>query len=147
VLEFLYRSGRVASLAGEKLTENQVVEAVGRVCSRLGLRPFDFVMAPVWDDPPYYRLTCEFEPQANLLYELDRELAAVNEEYGSRRKSLRLGGLRGRVVPKGTIAAMDRHLAQQRGSTAEQYKRPCLFTDPGSDDAALCLTGSGRYAT
>jgi hypothetical protein len=137
VLEFLYRWGRVASVAGEKLTENQVVEAVCRVCNRLGMRPFDFVMAPVWDDPPYYRLTCEFQPQAQLLCELDRELAQVNEEYGSRRKSLRLGGLRARVVTEGTIVAMDRRLAQQRGSTAEQYKRPCLFTDPGSDDAVL----------
>jgi len=144
VLKFLYRAGRVASVAGEKLTENQVVEAVCRVCSRLGMRPFDFVLAPVWDDPPYYRLTCEVEPQAQLVAEIDRELGEVNEEYASRRKSLRLGSLRARVVLEGTIAGMDRRLAQQRGSTAEQYKRPCLFTEPGADDAALGVAGANR---
>ena len=46
VIEFLYRAGRVASVAGEKLTENQLVAAVTMVRERLGLHEFDFRRGP-----------------------------------------------------------------------------------------------------
>jgi hypothetical protein len=137
LLEFLHRAGRVASVAGEKLTENQVVSAVQAACADLGLAEFDFVMAPRWADPPFYRLSCTVEPGPGLAEALDQRLAAQNEEYASRRKSCRLGALQVRQIKAGALAAMDRRLATQRQSTAEQYKRPCLFTSPGEDDRAL----------
>jgi hypothetical protein len=137
LLEFLYRAGRVASVAGEKLTENQAVEAVRAACRQLGLPELDFVLAPCWDDPPYYRLSCEGAPPVGLAQAVNDALGEQNEEYASRRKSLRLGALRVRVLPAGTIAAMNHQLLRDRGSTAEQYKRPCLFTQPGEDDRAL----------
>jgi len=137
LIEFLYRGGRVASVAGEKLTENQVVEAVRTACRSLGLKEVDFVLAPVWDDPPYYRLSCEGEPDPRLGDAVDRALGEQNGEYSSRRKSSRLGNLRTRAISPGAIAAMDARLSGQRGSSAEQYKRPCLFVAPGEDDQAL----------
>ncbi len=43
VLEFIRRAGSVVSMAGEKLTENQVVKAVERACQRAGA-----ARAPGW---------------------------------------------------------------------------------------------------
>jgi hypothetical protein len=34
---------------------------------------------------------------------------------------------------------MDQRLIAARRGTAEQYKRPCLFTTPGEDDRQLNL--------
>jgi len=137
LLEFLYRAGSVASVAGEKLTENQVVEAVRTATARLGLPEFDFVMSPHWYDPPFYRLNCPGPATAELAEAVDRALSEQNEEYSSRRKSLRLGMLHIRPVGPEAISSMDRRLVEARGSSAEQYKRPCLLTEPGEDDKLL----------
>lgn len=141
LVEFLYRAGRTASIAGEKLTENQVVAAVKAVRIALGLPEFDFVLAPCWDDPPYYRLTCSCPPIEHIPRALDQALGEQNEEYDSRRKSARLGPLRIRTISAEAIRAMDQRLALARQGTAEQYKRPCLFVSPGSDDHALGMLG------
>ena len=137
LVEFLYRAGRVASVAGEKLTENQAVAAVAAACATLGITGLDFVLAPRWGDPPHYVLSVGGETLPGLAEAVDRALAEQNEEYVSRRKSCRLGPLRVRSVPPAAIAAMDQRLAAARRATAEQYKRPCLFTSPGEDDKAL----------
>lgn len=139
LVEFLHRAGRVASVAGEKLTENQVVAAVRATCDALGIAEFDFVLSPCWADPPHYRLSCPAEVDG-LSMTLDRLLAEQNEEYASRRKSDRLGPLVVRSISSDVIPAMDRRLLAARRSTAEQYKRPCLFTEPGGDDEALGLS-------
>lgn len=141
LVEFLYRAGRVASVAGEKLTENQVVDAARTARRQLSLAEFDFVLAPCWDDPPYYRLSCEVEGYPGLAEAVDEALAEQNEEYASRRNSMRLGMLRIRSLRAGTIAAMDNRLARSRGSAVEQYKRQCLFTHPGEDERALEANG------
>ena len=140
VLEFLYRAGGVSSVAGEKLTENQCVEAVRQTCLRMGIPQFDFVLAPCWGDPPYYRLSCEAVPSEHLAAMLDDALGQQNEEYASRRSSGRLGTLQIRPLPVGAIQAMDRRLLATRNSTPEQYKRPALLTNPGEDDTALGLS-------
>ncbi len=137
LVEFLYRAGRVASVAGEKLTEHQAVAAVKAACRDLGISEFDFVFAPRWDEPPYYRLSCAREASPALADAVDRTLAEQNEEYGSRRKSNRLGPLQIRSLPTDLINAMDRRLTAARQSTAEQYKRPCLFTSPDEADQTL----------
>ncbi len=141
VIEFLYRAGRVASVAGEKLTENQCAEAIRNLSHTLGLAAIDFVIAPCWGDPPYYRLSCESTLPPGFAHALDAELGRQNEEYAARRKSFRLGDLRIRSLPRGSLSAMDRRMMSARASTAEQYKRMCLFTQPESDDEALGLKG------
>jgi len=137
LIEFLHRAGRVASVAGEKLTENQAVDAVRAACRTLQVPDFDFVLAPCWADPPYYRLTCTQAPSPSVAQAVDRALCDQNEEYASRRKSNRLGALRIRRLPPSSLQAMDARLATSYGSRAEQYKRPCLFPEPGEDDRAL----------
>ncbi len=137
LVEFLYRGGRVASVAGEKLTENQMAAAVSSACARLGIAPFDFVAAPIWSDPPFYRLTGS-APELDGLSELiDVELGQQNSEYSSRRKSMRLGPLTIRRVDSAVLAALDARQLAMRGSASEQFKRQCLFTRPGDDEAAL----------
>lgn len=141
-VEFMYRAGRVASVAGEKLTENQVVAAVRAACAALGLASFDFVLAPAWADPPYYELYAARSPVAGLTDAVDTALRQQNGEYDSRRGSRRLGPVIAHHIPCDAIAAMDRRLAAARRGTAEQYKRPCLLTEPGQVEALLCLSPS-----
>jgi len=137
LVEFRYRAGRVASVAGEKLTENQVVAAAMKAWQRLGLSGFDFVLAPCWDDPPYYRLNAPPPADDSIAQAMDELLAKQNEEYASRRKSGRLGPLRVRVVTSETLQAMQQRLLKDRRSLAEQYKPPALLTNPGDDDLHL----------
>ncbi len=139
LVEFLRRSGRVASVAGEKLTEDQVVAAVQAAHTSLGMPELDFVIAPCWDDPPHYRLTCSGQPDKQFAAAVDHALCQQNEEYDSRRKSGRLGMLRIRAASGEAIRAMDQRLAAARLAAPEQYKRACLFIAPGDDDRALGL--------
>lgn len=141
-VEFRHRFGRTASIAGEKLTEAQLLEAVAETCLRLGTPQFDFVCAPCWADPPYYRLSAAANLGANFAPALDSALCRKNEEYASRRRSGRLGELQLRVVASDTIAAMDLRLMSLRRSSPEQYKRLCLLPNPGDDDRALALAAT-----
>ena len=134
LLEFMHRAGRIASMAGEKLTENQVVEAVRLTRTRLGLPEFDFLLRPFWQDPPFYQMLCTLPNTSRLAGTLDKALGEQNEEYLSRRKSLRLGMLQILSVESDRFRAMDSALISKRGSTAEQYKRPCLLTEPNQGD-------------
>jgi hypothetical protein len=133
ILEFLHRAGRVSSVAGEKLTENQVVEAVRSAAVRMGLPTFDFIIAPQWADPPFYQMSCARATTVELAEAIDQALAEQNDEYRSRRKSLRLGTLQLRTVHGQSFIDMDTRLMAAHGASAEQYKRPCLLTTPGDD--------------
>jgi hypothetical protein len=147
LIEFLYRAGRVSSVAGEKLTENQAVAAIRLVAAELGLPEFDFVLTPQWEDPPYYRLFCATPARPDLAAAVDMALAKQNAEYASRRKSQRLGVLRSETLAPETLAAFDRLLLARRRSTAEQYKRPCLLTNPsGLEQMLSCKADTTNQA-
>lgn len=137
VVEFLHRAGRVASVAGEKLTENQIVAAVNVACRELGRPGFDFIAAPVWGDPPQYRMSAVTEPDHALACAIDEALCAQNDEYASRRKSERLGPLLIRAIPAKAVQVLDEKLVERRGARAEQYKRPTLLTSLNGDEELL----------
>lgn len=137
LLEFRHRAGRVASVAGEKLTENQVVAAVRDACAHLSIASFDFIIGPVWGDPPFYRVTAPVEPGEALAAAIDGALAEQNDEYRSRRDSGRLGRLQVRQIDDDCLTQMDIRLKAARKSTAEQYKRPYLLLDFSEDDHVL----------
>jgi len=59
MIEFLHKGAHACSLTGEKLTERQTVLAFERTRRALGLELSNFVLAPYWDDPPYYVLHVE----------------------------------------------------------------------------------------
>ncbi|MGE3180677.1 MAG: GH3 auxin-responsive promoter family protein [Phycisphaerae bacterium] len=144
MVEFLHRAGGVSSIAGEKLTEQQVVAAVRAACSALQIPEFDYLLCPMWGDPPCYRLSVEFSASEALLEALDRALGAQNEEYESRRKTLRLNRLESQSWPAGAISALDAMLRRERGATAEQYKRTSLLLSPGADDAMFARISQDR---
>lgn len=144
IVEFRRRFGSVSSIAGEKLTEAQLVDAVRVVCRQLQIAQFDFIAAPCWADPPFYRLTCATTLSPSFAEELDSALCNENKEYASRRRSGRLGAPQVRLVSGDTIASMDLRQMAIRRSAAEQYKRLCLLSNPGLDDQVLGLSGPAQ---
>lgn len=135
LIEFLNKGAHFSSLAGEKLSEFQVVAAVNEAQRTLGLRLGSFLLAPSWDEPPYYTLLVEEtdvaagEPAARLTAEVEAALQRQNVEYENRRSTLRLGPIRlGRIVQDSWAQFQRRRLARS-GGTVEQYKQPHLTPD------------------
>lgn len=137
LIEFLSRDAHTSSLTGEKLTEDQVVTAMGRIARSKFESVSSFVLAPRWDDPPRYRLYAESaddELARALAERLDTALREINLEYESKRMSRRLGPIELTVLPDGALAERDRRLRAAKSRTVEQYKHQYLLTKPGSDD-------------
>jgi len=147
VIEFLHKGLHVSSLTGEKLTEQQVVQAFDRTRRALGLDAATFVLAAQWADPPCYRLHVELPaPGASSLLpspfsllssrladELDRHLRAVNIEYASKRDSARLGPVEVNVLPPGFLARLEAAPDSASRRRPEQYKHRYLYPQPGAD--------------
>ena len=139
IIEFLNKGAHISSLSGEKLTERQVVQSVETVCQQHGVRMDSFVLAPQWDDPPYYLLHLEENGRAgwnetSLADWLEAELCRRNCEYESKRKTGRLGPVRINTLPPGTLARQDAALRTRfREHANEQYKHQFLYTQPGQD--------------
>ncbi len=140
MVEFLHRGAHVSSVTGEKLTEWQVTSAFDRTCQAVGIEVTEFVLAPVWDEPPYYRLHVDrdFPNRSQFTHLLDEELSRLNFEYGSKRSSGRLGPIVVNRLPDEFFAQFDRERWERRGTSNEQYKHQYLYTRPG-DDACLPL--------
>ncbi len=138
-LEFRYRAGHVSSLTGEKLTEDQVVAAARQVMAELGLTRLDVLLAPAWDERPFYRLYAAGCDDPTLGRRFDAALCEQNEEYASRRKSRRLAELAVVRVPHELFERLDAQRLAARRTRAEQYKRPCLLTQVGQDETIASL--------
>lgn len=140
LVEFLHRGAHVCSVTGEKLTEWQVTSAFDRVSRTAQIEATEFVLAPVWDDPPYYRLHVDrdFPNRNQFTDDMDQELSRLNVEYGSKRSSGRLGPIVVNRLPDGFFTQLDRERRERRGTSNEQYKHQYLYTKPG-DDACLPL--------
>jgi hypothetical protein len=135
-VRFLNKGAHFSSLAGEKLSEHQVVTAMDRTRDELGHAPLHYVMVPtLTDDAATYTLVVETAeaPEADaargtLLARFDRHLRTLNIEYDSRRRS-------GRLAPPrlGLIEACsfdNRRAARARGGNTEQLKHRYLAADP-----------------
>jgi len=145
LIEFLSRDAHTSSMAGEKLTEDQVVMAMCRVLDGVDGRResaaasprfVDFVLSPHWADVPRYRLYVEADdarPLRDLAHRFDEALSDVSVEYASKRKTLRLEAVELAELPNGTLADRDRTLRRQRARTAEQFKHQYLLPKPGLD--------------
>jgi hypothetical protein len=136
MLEFLNKGSRFSSLAGEKVSEFQVSRAVEQSLAELDLTLTAFTLAPRWGDPPYYSLLVEAsdlpgpELATALAQAVDRHLAAQNLEYDSKRVTRRLGPVSVRLLGAGAWAEFTRKKLDERGGTLEQYKHPCLVSEP-----------------
>lgn len=142
VIEFLHKGLHVSSLTGEKLTEQQAVQAFDRACRALGLVADTFVLAPQWATTPFYRLHVprgavgSLDRADHLAAETDRQLRSANIEYACKQDTGRLGPLEVNLLPDGLLAEVEARIAAQRRGRQEQYKHRYLYSKPG-DDADL----------
>lgn len=133
LLEFLNKGSAYSSVAGEKLSEFQVVEAVRSALAELNLSLDLFTVAPEWGDPPGYVLLVEPSAASDrgeeLARRIDEHLGRLNFEYAQRLESARLRPLALRPIPPGAWAAFRAARLARRGGSLEQYKHPCLAND------------------
>ncbi len=134
VIEFLCRGLHTANITGEKLTEQQVVEAMRQACERLGCRIQRFVVRGRFpaEGTPYYELQLEQSDGTDLSLladTLDKNLQALNVEYRSKRSGGRLGGVRVAVQPAGCMERAEQKRLADQGGRSEQYKHQYLLTD------------------
>ncbi len=134
ILEFLHRHGNTCSFTGEKLTEDQVTEAMGAAARALSLELESFTAAPAETGFPRYVFLVEFigspPPQAlrALRTEIDCALQAANIEYAAKRRSQRLGAPDLWVVKPGGYGAW-RVRRLQQGASDLQLKPTHLTRD------------------
>lgn len=150
ILAFLNKGSQIANITGEKVSEYQAARSVERSLARLEMRLTAFCLAPCWDDDePFYGLFVEDsdftrpELAERLAEQVDAHLSQENTEYAEKRRTRRLGPIRPRFLPPGTWRIWDRQRLARTGGTAEQYKHPCLLTDP---DAVRTLPVLERVA-
>ena len=135
ILKFLHKGAHISSITGEKVTESQVVDAVRDAASDLNVSVPQFVVVPVWGEPPGYRLLVESgefdspETMDELAVRVDENLCRSNVEYCEKRDSDRLSPLVGQFVSNGTMENLAKQRNQRKGGSMEQYKHPCLIAD------------------
>jgi len=136
VIEFLSKGAHTSSITGEKLTENQVVQAVQAAAAQLNLSLGTFIMAPHWGPVPYYLVSFESDRSftaaelKQIAHNIDAQLCQNNIEYESKRKSSRLGHVQIRQLPHDTITQQDQKLRAARQGRSEQFKHRFLYNQP-----------------
>ncbi|MCS6976350.1 MAG: GH3 auxin-responsive promoter family protein [Gemmatales bacterium] len=137
LIEFLNKGSSFSNLTGEKLSEFQVVQAVQEALAEMHLTLTAYCLAPGWDEEDaYYGLFVEQTDfagpdQALALAEaVDRHLRRLNIEYDAKRESRRLGPIRPVLLTPGAWGIWDKQRLARTGGTPEQYKHPCLISDP-----------------
>jgi hypothetical protein len=134
ILTFLNKGKNYSNLAGEKISEHQVIQAVEQSFRDLGLPIDTFTLAPVMGDKPRYVMLVESHVHGGRAEELAQRVQAnlerINEEYLEKCASQRLLPAEIGLVPSGTWDAMRRDRTGARGNF-EEYKHPCLVNDLG----------------
>jgi len=132
VLRFVRKGGGISSVTGEKLTEEQVLSALGRAVNELGLLELKHFTAEVeLGLPPYYVCYAETERELpamvveRFLRVFDLSLQGQNPEYLDKRMSKRLGAPRLKYLPAGTYTRLRQQRVHQ-GAPEAQVKIPLL---------------------
>lgn len=135
VVRFLHKGSRFSSITGEKISEHQATIAVRGAAAEVGLHLCDFMLVPVWGQPPCYALLAgarslgERPGWGRLLEAVDRHLQHHNIEYASKRKSGRLGPPRLGIVDDNLFNDMRLERIATSGGRSEQYKPTYLTGD------------------
>jgi hypothetical protein len=135
MIEFLSKGAHSSNVTGEKLTEKQVVDAVHKASHELAVSIDNFIMVPVWDELPYYRLyfaSAETQDRKEIIRMakiIDQTLAAHNIEYESKRDSNRLGPIDVRQVPAQLLVRRDEETLQRNQGRREQFKHRFLYNE------------------
>lgn len=137
VLEFLQKLSRCGDLEGEKLTEHQVVRAVGEAAEELNVH-LGYVTAVPWRpdrDRPCYVILVEHSdvPEENraahFIDAVDRRLSAENFLYAAHRRAQTLGPPQLWRLPNSAWSRYVQAQVVRRGTGDTQYKHPALVTD------------------
>ena len=135
LIEFLNKGAHYSSLTGEKLSEHQAISAVEAAQRSVGIHLKSYLLAPSWDDPPYYSLLIETDDLRSddltdrLAGAVERELRHQNVEYVSKRDTRRLGPVRIVPISEGSWKEFQKRRLVRSGGTVEQYKQPHLVPD------------------
>jgi hypothetical protein len=135
LIEFLNKGAHYSSLAGEKLSEHQVIAAVQAAQRAAGCALRSYLLLPSWSEPPYYSLLVEEDdldsPDAadRLATAVEEELCRQNAEYANRQETRRLGPVRIVRIRRGSWAELQKRRLSKSGGAMEQYKQPHLIPD------------------
>lgn len=135
MIEFVQKGLNAVSMAGEKLYESQVNEAINRAVNKYNLQIAFFSACAEIDTPPRYVFLVEFnedpgrEKKEALLKSIEEGLCDQNSEYEYVRQSELLAPPALKVVKKGDF---ERYRARKiRGGIRDsQFKAPELTSDP-----------------
>ncbi|MEO2013529.1 MAG: GH3 auxin-responsive promoter family protein [Fuerstiella sp.] len=138
LLEFRHKGQHLSSVAGEKISESQVVDAVEAACQQIDVPVRQFTLTPEWGHPPAYTLfvaTARTDAAGRTALEklavtVDAALCQRNCEYSEKRSTNRLAMLRCEVVSPECWSRFTTNRLRASGGSAEQYKHPCLLPDP-----------------
>ena len=157
VISFLNKGTHISSVVGEKLSEYNVVHAMAQACKTMGWEDqcHEMVLSPQWADPPFYRMNVDggafADPeargrQAKLAEAFDRALIELNIEYGSKRKSGRLGPVQLRILAPGYLAQCDKKRMARSVTARSQFKHRYLHTELEADKEFPVLGSSDCYS-
>ena len=144
-LNFQYRLGKSSSITGEKITEAQVLEALGSVEMPPGTLASDVIFFPRTGEHPHYAAIMPI-PNASLdtrristwLQAFEKSLCSANSEYKDKRSSERLGHPRVLLVSKEAHADLEaKFRAEHVGD--DQYKPGVLRKQQDLDDGVDVL--------
>ena len=136
VIEFVQKGMNAVSVAGEKVYESQVNEAINRAVDKNNTVLKFFSACVEWNEFPHYVFLVEFdredvpaEKKKALLESIEEELSRENAEYEYCRHSLVLGKPMLKVVKPGEY---DKYRAKRiaEGVHDSQFKASELTADP-----------------
>jgi hypothetical protein len=119
IIRFVGKAGRYLNATGEKVTEDQLTMAVGRLN-----RPIvGFTGFIEWLETPRIQVAMEWSGDvvdlATVAHELEQHLQSISNEYASKRNSNRLQSLTILSVPNGTYERFRNHRIQEGASDAQ----------------------------
>ncbi|WP_413294853.1 GH3 auxin-responsive promoter family protein [Bdellovibrio sp. HCB185ZH] len=130
LIKFKRKGSGVTSITGEKLYENQFLEAVSLVNKKYHLHLEMMMIAH--EEKSHYIVFCESELSRERLREvekaLDEALCAQNMEYQSKRESLRLGPCQIRCMKKGFFHEFGHQEITLKNIREAQWKLKALNT-------------------
>ncbi len=135
LIEFLNKGAHYSSLAGEKLSEHQVIAAVQSAQRSAGCLLRSYLLLPTWGEPPYYSMLVEeddltdLESADRLASAVEEQLRRQNEEYDNRQETRRLGPVRILRIRRGSWVDLQKRRLAKSGGALEQYKQPHLIPD------------------
>jgi len=134
IIRFLNKGEHISSLTGEKITENQVINAMRMISEKdTQHKTIDtFIVAPVWNETPHYALILEDSGQnkqylRELANNFDAHLRKLNMEYDCKRRD-RLNTTRIALVPKGEFEKIQQEFLKDSPKDT-QYKHKFLNSD------------------